>query len=505
MDPLWQTAGLSADEACARLDLLVAIAPSGIVVVDAAGAIELFNPTCERLFGYTAAEMAGRNLAALFADPPPLAALLRPHSAIGLAHELTGRRKDGSVFPLRLTMGGGALGAKPIYVGTILDNTAQKEVENTLREREEKFTSVFETGPDAIIIFNEQGAIESLNAAAVWLFGYLESEVLGQDVKMLMPALDRERHDGFLAHRPTGEKRIIGIARVVMGQRRGGDTFPMELNVGEIRIGERRLFTGFIRDISERLGAERRLQDLQAELLHVSRLTDMGQMSSALAHELNQPLTAIANYTKAARRTLDQGVEASRDKVQELLDKAAGQALRAGQIIRRLRDFIEKREDNRAPEDINKIIEEAMALAFVGAAEASATVTANLAANLPKVLIDKIQVQQVVLNLVRNALEAMANSPRRELCVSTEQENEAFVQVVIADSGPGLAEEVVAKLFQPFVTTKHDGMGIGLSICRSIVDAHGGKLWATSRPGDGVTFHFQLPIAHSGDEEKASR
>lgn len=507
MNPMWQSAGLSADEACARLDVLVATAPSGIIVVDARGGVQLFNPMCERLFGYTAAEMAGQNLAVILADPPPLAGLLDPGSvAGGLPHELTGRRKDGCLFPLRLSIGEGTLGGETIYVGMILDNTAQKEVERTLREREEKLSSVFETGPDAIIIFDEQGAIESLNAAAVWMFGYLESEVLGQDVKMLMPALHGERNDGFLSHyHTTGEKRIIGIARVVMGRRRDGATFPMELNVGEIRMGERRLFTGFIRDITERQGAERRLKDLQSELLHVSRLTDMGQMSSALAHELNQPLTAIANYTKAARRTLDQGVEASRDKVQELLDKAAGQALRAGQIIRRLRDFVEKRGDNRAPEDVNKIIEEALALVFVGTVESSATVKAKLGAHLPKVLIDKIQIQQVVLNLVRNAFEAMACSPRREVCVSTEQENEDFVLVAIADSGPGLPEEVAGKLFQPFVTTKTDGMGIGLSICRSIVDAHGGKLWATSRPGDGVTFRFQLPIAQSRDEEKASR
>jgi two-component system sensor kinase FixL len=188
-----------------------------------------------------------------------------------------------------------------------------------------------------------------------------------------------------------------------------------------------------------------------------------------------------------------------------LLDKAASQSLRAGQIIRRLRDFIEKREDNRAKEDVNKVIEEAMALAFVGAADAGVTVTARLGANLPLVMIDKIQIQQVVLNLVRNALEAMAGCERRELSLVTRQEDERFIEVAASDTGPGLSEEVAAKLFQPFVTTKDDGMGIGLSICRSIVDAHGGKLWATPNAGGGVTFRFQLPVAESEDEEKASR
>ncbi len=503
-----QTGAFSAATAQARLDILLDTAAHGIFMSGADGRIQSFNPACERLFGYVAADIAGRTVDTLFVDAPPLGELLRPHAApeSGRERHVVGRRKDGGTFPAALALGEGHLDGKSLFVGLIRDITAQKDAENALREREEKLQSIFETGPDAIIIINENGLIESFNAAAVWQFGYLESEVVGQNVKMLMPAPYRERHDGYLsAYRATGEKRVIGIGRVVMGLRRDGSTFPMELNVGEIRIGERRLFTGFIRDITERQGAERRLQDIQAELLHVSRLTDMGQMSSALAHELNQPLTAIANYVKAARRTLDQGVESTRPKVQELMDKAAAQALRAGQIIRRLRDFIEKREDNRAFEDANKIIEEAMALAFVGAADAGIAVTATMGANLPPVLIDKIQIQQVVLNLVRNALEAMAGCERRELRVTTVLESERFVTVTVADTGPGLSEEVAAKLFQPFVTTKHDGMGIGLSICRSIVDAHGGKLWAETNPGAGVTFHFQLPVAEGETKDEASR
>ncbi|MGE4063148.1 MAG: PAS domain S-box protein [Rhodospirillaceae bacterium] len=502
MERMWQPAGLTAEEVRARFDILVATAAAGIIVVDGAGRIQLFNPMCERLFGVAAGDVIGGNLAILLEAPPPIAEILQAQDAPGTRapRELVGKRKDGTTFPLSLSVGKGELEGRSLFVGVVLDVTAQKEAETALREREERLRSVFETGPDAILVIDEMGRIESLNAAAVWLFGYLESEVLGRNVKMLMPAPYRDNHDSYLAHyRTTGEKRIIGIGRVVMGQRRDGSTFPLELKVGEIKIGDRRLFTGFIRDVSERQGAERRLQDLQAELLHVSRLTAMGQMSSALAHELNQPLTAVANYVKAARRTLDQGVEASRVKVQELLDKAAAQALRAGQIIRRLRDFIEKREDNRAREDINTVVEEALALAFVGAADAGVTVNAKLGANLNPVLIDKIQIQQVLLNLVRNALEAMAGRPRRDLCVATEPVDERFVLVSVADTGPGLPEDVAARLFQPFVTTKDDGMGIGLSICRSIVDAHGGKLWAAPNAEGGVTFRFQVPVA-DGDE-----
>ncbi|MGE3474575.1 MAG: PAS domain S-box protein [Rhodospirillaceae bacterium] len=507
MERIGQTAGLSAAEVHARFDVLVTTAASGIVVADAAGRIQLFNPMCERQFGYTAADVAGKSISALLHNPPPLGEILRPDGGGSVRpREMVGRRKDGSAFPILLSMGEGALDGKSLFVGFIQDITAQKEAENAIREREERLRSVLETGPDAIIVIDEMGNIESLNAAAVWLFGYLESEVLGQNVKMLMPPPYRDRHDGYLAHyRATGEKRVIGIGRVVMGLRRDGTTFPIELNIGEIRIGERRLFTGFIRDITEREGAARRLQDLQAELIHVARLTAMGQMSSALAHELNQPLTAAANYVKAARRTLDQGLEATRPKVQELLDKAAGQTIRAGQIIRRLRDFVEKREGNRAPEDVNKVIEEAVALAFVGAADSGVTVTPKFDETLPQVLIDKIQIQQIVLNLVRNALEAMAGGERRELGLSTALDGDDFVRVAVSDTGPGLSEEVASKLFQPFVTTKSDGMGIGLSICRSIVEAHGGKMTAAANPGGGVTFSFQLPVAHDGYDEEAVR
>lgn len=491
----WETAGLTAGAARARFDVLVSAAAAGIVICDTNGTVQLFNPAGEKLFGYAAAEVIGRTLDVLLpAKPAPvIAEILRAGG-----HRLTGRHKDGRLFPISIAFGEGRLDGQSVFVGLIQDITAQEE-------REGKLRSIFETGPDAIVIIDERGVIETFNAAAVWLFGYLENEVVGHNVKMLMPEPYRSHHDGYLSHYlTTGEKRIIGIGRVVVGLRRDGSTFPMELAVGEIKVGVRRLFTGFIRDITDRQGAERRLQDLQSELLHVSRLSDMGQMSSALAHELNQPITAVTNYVKAARRTLDQGVETPFARVQELLDKAAGQALRAGQIIRRLRDFIEKREAHRAPENINKVIEEAMALAFVGTPDTGVTVTTRLGAELPDVPIDKIQIQQVVLNLIRNSVEAMRASERRELNVATELDGPDHILITASDSGPGLSEEVAARLFQPFVTTKHDGMGIGLSICRSIVDAHGGRLWATPNPDGGVAFRFRLPIAGSDMDNEAA-
>ncbi len=370
-----------------------------------------------------------------------------------------------------------------------------QDAERALRESEAHFRSVLETVPDAIIVINDRGLIQSFSPAAERLFGYASADVIGQNVKLLMPQPYREEHDGYLErYRRTGERRIIGIGRVVLGRRADGSTFPMELAVGEINLEGKRMFTGFVRDITERQVARERLQELQYELLRASRLSAMGQMASALAHELNQPLTAIINYVQATRRMIGNPAIA-RDRLEDAMDKAVAQANRAGQIIHRMRQFLQKGEMERQPEAINKVLEEASALALVGAKESGVIVRMELGIDLAPVMIDRIQIQQVILNLIRNGVEAMQAVARRELRIATGEAENDMVMVTVADSGPGLAPEVAAQLFQPFVTTKEKGMGLGLSICRSIIDSHDGKIWATPNPDGGVTFAFTLPAA----------
>ncbi len=378
---------------------------------------------------------------------------------------------------------------------------ALADTERALRLSEAHLRSVLETVPDAIIIIDERGLIESFSPAAERLFGYEAAAVIGQNVKLLMPSPYREQHDGYLAHyMRTGERRIIGIGRVVVGQRADGSTFPMELAVGEIALEGRRLFTGFVRDITERQTTRQRLQELQSELLRASRLSAMGQMASALAHELNQPLTAVINYVQACRRMLGSG-DGGRERLLETMDKAVSQANRAGQIIHHMRQFMQKGETEREVESINTLIEEASALALVGAKEKGVLVRMELSPDLPPVLVDRIQIQQVVLNLIRNSIEALAGSIRRELTIRTYAANGRMVEVDVADTGPGLDEAVAKQLFQPFITTKPKGMGLGLSISRSIIDAHGGRLWATpgAGAGAGVSFRFTLPVAEHAE------
>jgi two-component system sensor kinase FixL len=361
-----------------------------------------------------------------------------------------------------------------------------------LAEREAHLQSILDTMPDAMIVIDDGGIMMSFSAAAERLFGWTATEVLGKNVAMLMPSPYREQHDGYIdRYKATGERRIIGIGRVVVGERKDGSTFPMELSVGEVRSGGQRLFTGFVRDLTERQTTERRLQDMQSELVHVSRLTALGEMASALAHELNQPLSAIANYVKGSERLLA-AEPLDKEKIKGALSNAAEQALRAGQIIRRLRDFVAKGEAERRIESLPKMLEEAGALAMIGAKERGVHLRFDIPRGIELVLADKVQIQQVVLNLMRNAIDAMEDSPKRELVVAARPIEDDMVDITVSDTGPGIAPEIAEHLFQPFMTTKATGMGVGLSISRTIVESHGGRIWAEPRTGGGTVFHFTL-------------
>jgi len=359
--------------------------------------------------------------------------------------------------------------------------------------REAHLQSILDTIPEAMIVIDERGSIQSFSTAAERLFGYRAADVIGKNIKMMMPSPYREEHDGYIArYLRTNEARIIGIGRVVVGQRKDGTTFPMELAVGEMRSNNQRYFTGFIRDLTERQTAEARLQELQSELVHISRLTAMGEMASTLAHELNQPLSAITNYMRGSRRLMEGRTDETSVMVCEALGKSAEQALRAGQIIRRLRDFVARGESERRVESVAKIAEEASALALVGAKDQGVRTQFQFDRSKDLVLADKVQVQQVLLNLIRNAIEAMHGCPTRELTISSAADQDGMVRISVSDTGSGIAPDVAQQLFQPFVTSKREGMGVGLSICRTIVEAHGGHIWAEPNTSGGTVFRFTL-------------
>jgi two-component system, LuxR family, sensor kinase FixL len=356
--------------------------------------------------------------------------------------------------------------------------------------------SILATVPDAMIIIDEVGTILSFSTAAEKMFGYAEEEVVGENVSMLMPSPDRERHDGYLKnYRDTGVRKIIGTGRVTTARHRDGNSFPIELSVGEAKFEGTRVFTGFIHDITQRQKAELRFHELQSELAHVGRLTELGTLASSLAHELNQPLTAIANYCEGASALLEEEPDRERlDMAREALRDTAEQALRAGEIVRRMRDFLSHGESEHRIESLSKIMTEANALALVGSREHDIEVQISLDPEAESVFVDRIQIQQVLVNLIRNAIEAMLDSPVRTLTISTSAE-EDMITVAIEDSGSGISDELAPQLFQPFVTSKEAGMGIGLSICRTIIEAHGGRIWFEPAAEGGTIFQFTLPKA----------
>ena len=367
-------------------------------------------------------------------------------------------------------------------------------------ERDALLRSIIETSPDGLITIDENGRILSFNPAAEMIFGYQASDVIGDNIKCLMPSPYREAHDGYLErYLKTGERRIIGIGREVMAQKKSGEVFPIDLAVGEVVLADRRRFTGFIRDASGRQAAEQSVNELRSELLHVSRLSELGEMASALAHELNQPLTAIINYLEACGRLLDRSSHVSSEQTKGLVKKASDQAHRAGQIIQQLRKFIAKGETEHRLEVINPVVREAVDLAMVGSRHQPVTLAFDFSSDLPDVMIDRVQIQQVVMNLVRNSMDALSEVDDPALTVRTSNADEAL-QIDVIDTGPGLPKEVAERLFQPFVTTKPGGIGIGLSICKSIVEAHGGRLWTTSNPKGGTAFHINLPMNRNSPE-----
>ncbi len=364
--------------------------------------------------------------------------------------------------------------------------------------------SVIDTAPDAIVTIDPRGRIESFSPAAERMFGYQAADVIGQNVSMLMPEPYRSQHDGYLArYLSTGEKRIIGIGRTVIAQHKTGTTFPIELAVGEVSTGGDHVFTGFIRDISDRVAAQARASKLQDELNHVGRLTAMGEIASMIVHELNQPLTAIANFGEAARRLVEKGGDQA-GRAAEFMEKSVAQAHRASEMIRRLRSFVSPGPSAMEPIAVNEVVRDAARLALIGAADQNIHTRFDLAEGLPEISADRIQVQQVVVNLIRNGIDAMLEAqgdPPGDLglVIETACAEDGAVRVAVADIGPGVAAEIVADLFTPFATTKQGGMGIGLSVSKSIVEAHGGRIWVEPNVPRGSRFVFTLPVGGEGD------
>lgn len=363
-----------------------------------------------------------------------------------------------------------------------------------------QFRAILETAPDAFVVIDSAGTICAFSAAAEEMFGYSAAEAIGRNVALLMPEPDAYRHDSFIArYLQTGERKIIGQGRRVYAKHKNGTVFAVRLSIGETDAGGRRLFTAFMHDLATEDTAERRLQEVQAEMHRQSRVGIAATMSTALAHEINQPLSAISNYVEAATAMLEPSLPFwDRDEIFEALRGAAQEAVRAGEIVSRLRRFVSRGELQRTLAMPEELATQACALATIDAKAHGLQCHVDVGSDSPPVLVDPIQIQQVLLNLARNAIEAMEEGDDETTIVFSVRSELDSVCFAVLDNGPGVPAG--HNLFEPFKSTKHDGMGLGLSICKTIVEAHGGRIWHEDREGTGSAFKFTIPMAQPPDE-----
>lgn len=377
----------------------------------------------------------------------------------------------------------------------LVDDTEQRRSEAELR-------STWSTVPNAMIVIDAGGIIRAFSAAAESMFGYKADRVIGKRIEILMPEPYRSQHDSYLErYVETGKAHIIGQSRIMNAIRADGSEFPIELWVGDASTESERLFTGFIRDHSDRFETEAKLQSLQNDLVHVARLSAMSELSLSLAHELNQPLAAIANYLATAEFLAAQPGIPDADKLEAAMKHAGEQAMRAGEIVKRLRTFVEKGEADMRVEPVGPIIRDATSLIALSLRRKGIALEISIHDENEVVLGDNIQLQQVLFNLMRNAVEALEasgeNKPRMK--IATQRKGQS-VEIDVIDNGPGIPRELAEKLFRPFSSHKASGMGVGLSISRRILEAHGGMLTYSPSPGGGACFTLTLPVAIGGDD-----
>lgn len=488
-------------------------AVEAMAVIDAQGAIQSVNPSVQRIFGYAPGELVGSNIKMLM--PEAIAfehdSYLRRYretgerAIIGIGREVIGRRKDGSEFPLDLSVAEWERAGETFFTGVMRDVSARKDAEAAQAAGEAQYRAIFDSAVEAMAVIDPKGTIQSVNPAVERVFGYGPRELLGNNIKMLMPQAIPSHHDDYLQrYSDTGTKAIIGIGREVIGQRKEGTVFPLDLSVAEWQRGGETFFTGVMRDVSARKDAEtslreseERLRLLQNEFAHLARVNDLGEMAAAISHEINQPLTAIVNYLSTGLFCAEEGhSEDGFVEIEQMMRHASEQALRAGDIVRRLREFVGHSNAVRTVEHADQLVDSAMALALIDARSGGILVEREAGAGDAEVEVDAIQIQQVLVNLLRNAVDALESAApdgERRLTVSTAVRPDGMIEFIVSDNGPGIAPELADRLFDPFVTTKSSGMGMGLSVCRRLIEAHGGAIEAESVPGAGATFRFFLP------------
>lgn len=472
-----------------------------IFKLDRDGRIASWNEGAERLHGFSEDEVLGRPMAFLHSEADRAAGL--PEAAIARAMRDgktpcagTRLRKDGTRFAVSGTLAALYAGDGSVigFAKVMQDISARVDQENALKTSESRLRAVFETAVDGIVVIDVDGVIHSFNRAAERMFGYHASEMIGESVEVLMSPAAAVHHDRAMArYLASGVARVIGVGREVVGRRRDGTDFTLELAIAEWRDAAGELFfTGIMRDLSERKIAERERREANEAVLRASRLTALGAMASTIAHELNQPLTAMANYMSATQLALS-AIEPSPTVAINTLDRALGSVRRVGEIISRMRSFAKNGQVHAQPVALAPIIDEAWDKVRHCSPAAGVAFKRHAGADALMIRADRTQIEQVMINLMRNAVEAMAGQSRRRLAVRARR-NGSTVEIAITDTGPGLAPERLKDPARLFSSTKPEGTGLGLPVCATIIEAHGGRLSAEPASGGGATFVVTLPL-----------
>ena len=479
-----------------------------VAIISTDGSLRSLNHHCEVETGFALSEVQGKPVWEVL--PAPESAERMREEVLRVIHgqdadDFRGSWRDSRGGTFAVHWGYSALrdaaGAVQGVVITGHDLRTFRRMQAELGEALDRHQAILDTAVDGILTIGEEGLVQSFNRAAERIFGYRAAEVIGRNVSMLMPQPYRAEHDGYLYnYLTTRRKKIIGIGREVEGMRKDGTVFPLELSVGEVVVSGQRVFTGIIRDITDRKSAEQEARRRQDELAHLTRVHSMGDLAAGLAHEINQPLTAILGHSNAWLRMIDaQDVDVG--LLRQSIEQIARQGERAAEVIRRLRKYVERGEVEVQPHDLAASIGEVLELLQHELKVNGVHVRLGDTAGLPRLMMDRVQIEQVLVNLVRNAVEAMAEAgvaePALELNASI-SDAPAGVRLSVKDNGPGFGDNVSEQLFAPFFTTKKQGLGQGLSICRRIVDAHGGRIWAEPNQPRGAVFNFWLPLAEQG-------
>jgi two-component system sensor kinase FixL len=467
---------------------------TALFTLDPDGRVASWNHGAQRICGWTAAEIVGRDVAVFYPEDRRGAAAQELELAAahgGYKGESECLRKDGTSFPVEMQISPlrDDRGRLRGYARTMRDVSERKRCEREAMASQAHLRALVESAVDGIVTLDESGVILSVNSAALRMFGYEPSEAIGRPLDLFVP--QAAQPGSFLTDWPAA-KDAAPESGDLLARRKDGSSFPLELTIGEAPFDGGRLFIGFLRDLTERRRAE-----AQMSKLRIDRFDLMAQVAAGVAHEINQPLSAIAAYLGTARRLLQRGRRAEEATVDldRILERAVAQVMRSAQIIGELRGVVAAAEPDKTLQSLHRIIEEARGVAGADVTAAKVAVTVALAADNDRVIVDRAQMRQVLINLERNAVEAMQRADRRELVISTRLVEDGMIRTDIADTGAGLSEEITSLLFEPFVTTKTHGLGVGLAVSRAIVEAHYGRLWAESNPGGGAILSFTLPLA----------